>query len=197
MIRTGGPNAGSDQGKIGAQFAAKLRGFAGGSDHAFTAVFESQLGQAKNLILHGTFDPDRIEVVIGKAGEDGDSQNNQIGIDGSGGLGCSAKHLRSTGSVDGQHAYAEASGFTDGGSDGVRNVVILEIEKNLPAGGGQVANRGWAFGSEQLHADFIGKSGVAHGRNKFLRCGRRPEIQGNDQSLARIVHPLQFKTKQG
>jgi hypothetical protein len=57
--------------------------------------------------------------------------------------------------VDGQHADAELGSFSDGVSDGVRNVVEFEVEKNFTAGSHQVANDLGPLGRKQLLTDFI------------------------------------------
>ncbi len=50
--------------------------------------------------------------------------------------------------MDGQHADAELGGLADGAGDGIGDVVVLEVEKDVTAGGHEVADDLWAFGRE-------------------------------------------------
>src|ERR1035437_1588970 len=94
--------------------------------------------------------------------------------------------VAAAGGVHGQHAHAQLGRLPDGGCNGVRDVVILEIEKDAAAGTDQFADYGRTFGSVELHADLISMVVVANSRHDLPGgCGRR-YIQGNDETLARV-----------
>ncbi len=50
--------------------------------------------------------------------------------------------------MDGEHADAELGSLADGAGDGIGDVVVLEVEKDVTAGGHEVADDLWAFGRE-------------------------------------------------
>src|SRR5262249_11770690 len=104
-----------------------------------------------------------------------------------------AQHLGPTTGVHGEHADTELGGFGDGRCNGVRDVVILQVEKNALAASHQVTNDLWAFSRKELLSDLILQRRVAHRRHN-LTCGDGGgDIQGNNQPLTRISHPWQYK----
>src|SRR2546425_204598 len=90
--------------------------------------------------------------------------------------------------MDRQHADAKLSGLAYGRRDSVGDVVIFEVEKHLPPRGHQVTHHPGAFGGIKLHAHLVSQGRVAHRRNNLLSCGRRRNVQGDNQSLSRIAH---------
>ena len=68
--------------------------------------------------------------------------------------------------------------------------MVFQVEENLTPRGDKVANDLWSFGREKLFSDLVGKSGISHCRHDFLRGGSAGHIQGDNQSLAGIAHPL-------
>src|SRR5437773_648883 len=73
-------------------------------------------------------------------------------------------------------------------SDGGGEVVIFQIEKDAASRGDQLAHDLRAFGSEELHADFVGTSGFAHGRHNCSGSGRGGHVESDDQMLPRVVY---------
>ena len=64
--------------------------------------------------------------------------------------------------------------------------MILEVEKDAAPGADQFADHGWALGSIELHADFVGEGRVTDGRHDLPGGLGRRYIQGNDETLARV-----------
>ncbi len=101
-----------------------------------------------------------------------------------GGFDGGVEHFAATGGVHGQHAHSEPGGFMHGCGYRGGNVVILEVEKHAPTRGDEIPHHLRAFGSVELHADFIGEGGVADGRHDFLCGRRRGNVESHDQLLA-------------
>jgi hypothetical protein len=99
----------------------------------------------------------------------------------------SSGHLRAARSVDRQHAHAKLLSFGDGCSDGVRNVVILQIEKHSPTGRDEIAHDLRSYGGIQLHPHLVGQGGVSHRRHNLLCGGGGRNVKRNDEPLARIT----------
>ncbi len=99
-----------------------------------------------------------------------------------------SQHLATARGVHGEHADAQLGGLADGCGDGGGDVVILEVEEDLPAGADEIADYLRAFGGIELHPDFVAEGGIAHGRHDLVGGGRGRYIQSNDQTLTRIVH---------
>ena len=85
-------------------------------------------------------------------------------------------HLAATRGVDGQHAYAESGGLAHCGRHRVGNVVILQVQKDPPARGHQVAHDAGPFRRVELHPDLEGQGRDAHGRHDLLGGGRGRNI---------------------
>lgn len=100
-----------------------------------------------------------------------------------GGLNGGTEHLPSAAGVDGQHADAELGSLADGCGHSVGDVVILEIEKNLFAGGNEVANNLRTCGGVELHSDFVGPDGISEGRNNSLCLSCRGDIERDNEPL--------------
>ena len=120
------------------------------------------------------------------------ARTSKSGVGGLGGFDGSSQHLAASGGVHGQHAHAQLSRLADGRSYGVRNVVILEVEKDAVARSHQFADNGRTCGGVELHAHFIGVGRVADGRHDLPGGRSRRYIQGNDETLARI-HTLNYR----
>ena len=138
------------------------------------------------MIEHSFAQANLAQVDVVQAGQHRDRQDQQAGSGWLRGFDGSSQHLAAAGGVHGQHAHAQLGRLPDGGCNGVRDVVILEIEKDAAAGTDQFADYGRTFGSVELHADLISMGGVANSRHDLPGgCGRR-YIQGNDETLVRV-----------
>src|ERR1700733_7437877 len=73
---------------------------------------------------------------------------------GTGGFGRSIQHRPATGGVDGEQVRLEPGQRADGGADGVRNVVELEIEEDGVAALLELANDAIAACQKKLKAEF-------------------------------------------
>ena len=87
-----------------------------------------------------------------------------------------------------QYADAKLGGFANRGADGRGDVVIFQIKKDSASRGHELAHDLRAFGGVELHTDFVGRRGVAHGCHNLSGGGRSGHIQGDDQMLTRIVY---------
>ena len=92
--------------------------------------------------------------------------------------------------VDGHHADAQLGGRLDGRGDGVRDVVELEVEKNLPAGGDQVAHNLRPLGREELFPDLVGSCGLADGLYDLAGLGGARNIERHDEPIPWLQHRL-------
>ena len=112
-----------------------------------------------------------------------------------GSLDGSPEHPEPAGGMDGQHADAELGGLADGAGDGIGDVVVLEVEKDVTAGGHEVADDLWAFGREQLLAYLINLGRVADRCHDFSCLGGIGNVKGNDQALTGVRHASSLRQK--
>ncbi len=124
------------------------------------------------MAAHANF----VEIHFIHAGQHGDAENHQRRIHRACGFDRGVDHPAATGGVDGQHADAESCGFAHCGGNRVGNVVILQVQKDPPARGHEVAHHARPFGGVELHPDFEGQSRDAHGRHDLLGGGRGRNI---------------------
>ncbi len=88
--------------------------------------------------------------------------------------------------MNGEELGAESGRLRRRPLDGVGNVVQLEIEKNLTAGGGEPARERKAFfGIGKLHADLIEGGGVADALDEPLGLADIGHIERDDEPVAR------------
>ena len=66
--------------------------------------------------------------------------------------------------------------------------MIFQVQKDTSARLDKLPNDARAFGGVQLHTNFVGNSGVAHGRHDPLGGRGRRYIQGNDETGALVRH---------
>ena len=150
-----GTNARGDDGESGAEFTAERYGFMGRADDAAASGHARQASESKGLVSDTAGESDFGEVFVGQAGEDRYGQDQRLQGGRVRGFGGSFQHFKSARGVDGQHADLQLSGLGDGVSDGVRDIVEFEVEKNFTAGSHQVANDLGPLGRKQLLTDFI------------------------------------------
>src|SRR5215469_6595570 len=186
--RAGGTHAGRDDDEVGAEFFAEGCSFLRTGDDALASAHDGERSQAAHMVGERLEDTGHFEFAVVHAGEDGGGQNDGRGVGRLGGFDSGVQHLGAARGVDGQHAHAQLGSFFHGGGDGVGNVVVLEVEEYVPAGGNQVADDLGAFGGVELHPDLEEVGGVAHGRHNLLCGGRRRNIQGDDESLTKFRH---------
>ena len=107
---------------------------------------------------------------------------------GLGGLGCCFggrfQHLAAAGGVHGQHADPQLGGRADGRGYGVRDVVELQVEKDLTARGNQLADELRPLGGEELFSNFIGGSRFADGLDQLASLGGARNIERHDQPIS-------------
>ena len=106
------------------------------------------------------------------------------------GFDCRLQHLAAARSVDGQHADAQLGGRLDGFGHGVGDVVELEVEKNLPAGGDQVAHNLGPLGREELFPDLVGNCGLADGLYDLAGLGGARNIERHNEPIPWLQHRL-------
>ena len=70
--RSGGTDAGGDQGESGAKRLAQADGFLGGGDDAAASGVDGQCGKAENLGFDAAADADFLQIGGGERGENGD-----------------------------------------------------------------------------------------------------------------------------
>ena len=75
--------------------------------------------------------------------------------------------------------------------DGVRDVVIFQVEKHLPAGGDQVADDLRPLGREELFPDLVGGCGVADGLDDLAGLRGARDIERHYEPVF-VVHRLKF-----
>ncbi len=91
--------------------------------------------------------------------------------------------------MDGEHADAEFGGRTDRRCNGIRDVVIFQVEKHLPAGGDQVADDLWPLGREELFPNLVGGCGVANSLDDLAGLRGARNIERHYEPIF-IVHRL-------
>jgi hypothetical protein len=216
---SGGSDAGSNDDKAGAEFAANLANFVGRGHHASAAGGAGQGGKPKRLVSHAARKADFPEILVVKAGEDGDGQDEwatnyptlslpfasprgRLPRDRqgwatrlTGGFHRRPEHLEAPGGMDGQHADAELGGLADSAGDGIGDVVVFEVEKDVTAGGHEVADDLRTFGREQLLAYLINLGRVADRRHDSTCLGGIGNVKGNDQTLAGVGHAVSLWQK--
>ena len=140
------------------------------------------------MIEHSFAQANFAQVDVVQAGQHRDPQH--VGLDGVRGFNGSAQHLAASGGVHRQHTHAQLGRLADSCSDGVGDVVILEIEKDAASRPYQFADNRGTLGGVELHADFVGEGRVSDGRHDVPGGRGRGYIQGNDEALARfhILH---------
>ena len=74
-------------------------------------------------------------------------------------------------------------GRLDGCGYGIWDVVELEVEKNLPAGGDQVAHNLGPLGREELFPDLVSSCGLADGLNDLAGLGGARNIERHNQPI--------------
>lgn len=89
--------------------------------------------------------------------------------------------------MEGEHAGTEAGDRTDGSSDGVGDVVELEIEKDGVAAGDKRFEDSRPGGCEELEADFEPATGTFEAVDESESIGSGGRIECNDEPVAGCV----------
>ena len=105
-------------------------------------------------------------------------------------LGSRFQHLAAAGGVDGQHADPQLGRRFDSRGYGIRDVVKFEVEKNLPAGGDQVAHNLRPLGREELFPDLVRICGLADGLDDLAGLGGARYIERHDEPIPWLQHRL-------
>ena len=90
------------------------------------------------------------------------SQNRNFG-------GRSRHHFPSTGCMDVEHPHAEPSSFDSSVSDGVGDVVKLEVEEDLRPRVCELADKCWSSRRKKLQADLKSANATFEFRNNVSR----------------------------
>ncbi len=171
----GGTDPRGHDGESVSEFRAQSRGFAGGGDYALAAIGQRDSGEAYDAVLDRAPKSDRFQVAAVHAGENGDGEHDQIWA-GACRLHGSAQHFAAAGGMNCQHADPKLRRFGHPRPNGVGNVVILQVEKNMASAGHEIAHDLWTLGGVELHADFIGQGGIPHRRHDLLRGGGSGDV---------------------
>jgi hypothetical protein len=89
--------------------------------------------------------------------------------------------------VDRQHAYAQLLSLGNRCSNGVGNIVILQIQKYPPSRRHQIAHNLRSDSGIELHPDLVGQGGIPHRRYNLLSGGGGRNVERNDEPLARVT----------
>src|SRR5215471_21688012 len=87
-----------------------------------------------------------------------------------------------------QDGHAQAAGGTDRARDGVRNVVELQIQKNVQASTDDLTNKARALSGKQLVSHFEGTDYSRQSLDQTERRGPVGYIKCDYYSLARQAH---------
>src|SRR5260370_37503748 len=159
----------ADSGRYDGEIAAKLLAQSGRfqrrSDHTLASVRKRQGGQPQDLIERSSAQANHTEFDVVQAGHHRNRADQQAGLDSLGRFDGSSQHLAASGSVHRQHTDAQLSRLADGRAYGIRDVVILEVEKDAASGTHQFADNRRTLGSVELHSDLVRMGGVADGRH--------------------------------
>ena len=140
------------------------------------------------MLLNGEMSADFLPSLVIKAGEDGDRQDLRtfyaqlIRSDLRIARRC-LHHRTAACCMDGDEVHAEAS---DGGhavTDGIRNIVELQIKKNLLSVFLQVADRITACTVVELHADLVVGDQIAKLIDQCFHFVKAVDVQCDDQSV--------------
>ena len=177
----GGTDAGGDELDVGGKLFAEHGDFERGADEAAEAGVDRELTEAGDLDFRGGGDADFAEAEGVHRGEDGDAEEEKVGLGlllgGAGG----GHHFASAAGVEREHADGQRGEGFDGFGDGVWDVVELEVEEDVEALVGDGLHVVGAVGGEHLEADFDpakGAAQLAENRGGLFAGG---DVEGEDQ----------------
>jgi tetratricopeptide (TPR) repeat protein len=186
----GRPNAGNHQHAGGAGERAERAGFPRRADKSANAGGQSHTSQKLSFLGGRAVDCDRFELLGIHTGEDGDGkQFRRIGPVFERGAGC-AEHSRTTERVKCDHARAVRRGRAYGSSDGVGDVVKLEIEKDGMSARNQRLQHGGAGGGKQFQSHLEPLALALKAIHQIESVGRTGCVQGYDEASARLFHSI-------
>ena len=134
--------------------AGKTGRFLGGRDDSVASTVRRQSRKKVNLLLDGRREPHFRQVAVRQAGDNGQRKNLESWIR-RGGCDRSLENGAAARSVHRHHARAELACGTDGCSDGVRDFMKLQVQKDFLAHGNQFSYNGWTYLGQKLQAHFV------------------------------------------
>ena len=159
--------------------SGEARSFLGGRHDTMAATAHSELGKNVNLLLDGWGKPHFRQVAVGEACDDSHRKNLQAWI-GSGRGDRRPENGAAARGVHCHHARAELACGANGSDDGVRDLMQLQVKKDLFAHGNQFSNNGRALHRKKLQADLVGARRSAKLPNQFHGFASGIEVEGND-----------------
>ncbi len=182
-----GPNAGNDERGFGCELGAEQSDLFGGTDHSElrSSCLLRQLGEAKDLLCGRIGDADSVELGGIHAGENGDGEELGSARNGCC-FGCCANHRFASTGVNRQQGSTAVRDRANGSSDGVGNVVELEVEEDLEAAMAQGFEQRIAGGVEEFHADLEPAASAIEAVDEIERRLRGREVERDGEAIKRI-----------
>lgn len=148
-----GADAGGDELDVRRQDGAERGDLERGADETAQAALGGEAAEADDLFFGGIGDAGFGEAGGAHRGEDGDAEEEEVGLLLLLGLDGPLQHLAATAGVEREHADGELGGGLDCFGDGVGDVVELEVEEDVEAQVGDFADGVGAAGSIHFEAN--------------------------------------------
>jgi hypothetical protein len=179
--------AAAQTGRIPPVFPAQDLDLLGRANDPIQARRFGQPGQAQDLGSDVGRQAHLFEVGAFEAGENGDPEQNGLGIlaalgRGPGRFGGLGHHLPPARSVDGHHLDAVLEGRPDRSGHGVGDVVELEVEEDILAQGLELAEERRALGREELQPD-LERPGVLEPADEGDALLLGLHVEGDDDAV--------------
>lgn len=179
-------DAGGDEGGAGGEGGAQGGDFEGRADEAAQAGGDGEVGEAVDLKGGGGGHADGGEGGVVHGGEHGDAEEEEVGVGGLLGGAGGGHHLGSAGGMKGEHFDGERSEGLDGLGDGVGDVVEFEVEEDVVAVIGDLAEVVGAVGGEHLQADLDPTEGALELAQEGGGGGAVGEVEGENEFAGHV-----------